>query len=323
MNPEVRFRVPEHVYQLASQKALELGLKARKGKTGGASELARGALYVFLGLGLPSNLTGFDEFEAVRANRPDTSDEPELLVTVHHRVNEEFRKRCALESRRQIPARATTEFRFAQGELPHFLVPYVALTEKGRPYSTLNLEGSLSPRRHSLGTLVSATREATLEELEECLTQLDRKKKEKAREQAEREEKHQRGHDFLRDWSSKRGSELLRARLAGKFEWLALACEEYARHYLENLGLSDLTRVATTTTLEPGETRFHDMQPQREPQLQTLQSLNRLKELEEPGLSLHVVTVLDRDDARWEGLQVSLELPVPGRIHFLTALIPL
>ena len=56
MNPEIRFRVPKHVHQLAHTRAAELGLESKRGKTGGASELARGALYTFLGLGLPEEL---------------------------------------------------------------------------------------------------------------------------------------------------------------------------------------------------------------------------------------------------------------------------
>lgn len=327
MNPEIRFRVPSHVYDLAQKKALELGLKTQKGKTGGASELARGALYVFLGLGLPNGLAELasQDFERVRANRPHGApgEKPFMLVTVHHRVNIEYRKQRALKDKQQIPSRMTTEFRFPQGELPHFLIPYIALTEQGLPYADLNLEGSLSPRRHSLGELVTATESATLEELGNCLGALERRKEEQARARQDREAKLERGTSILRDWAQSKGSELLKARLQGDFGWLELAGEEYARAYLEKLGLSDLQRFETTHTLETATSEFRDVQPHKEPSLETMQTFQALEELREPGLDLQVVKVTDRHHTTHEGLLVAFELPIPRKILFLTALQPI
>ena len=327
MNPEIRFRVPAHVYSLAQERAADLGLKSRKGKTGGASELARGSLYVFLGLGLPAGLSELAsvDFERVKANRPDRipTEDPHMLVTVHHRVDPEYRKRKALEDKQQVKARATTEFRFPQGELPHFLIPYVVLTELGLPYANLNLEGSLSPRKHSLGELVTASESATLEELEHYLDALQKKKREQQRLREEREEKLARGTKILREWASAKGSDLLKARLSGEFEWLELAADEYARAYLKSLGLEGLERLTTTHSLEAANAEFQDVQPQREPLLSTIEAYQELKLLEEPGLDFQVVKVTRHHQQTLEGVLIALELPIPRRILFLTALQPI
>ena len=326
MNPEIRFRVPNHVFDLAQETASDLGLSSRKGKTGGASELARGALYVFLGLGLPNGLTELAarDFERVKANRPDQFDtsDPHLVVRVHHRVDPEYRKEKALKDKQQVPARVTTELRFPQGELPHFLIPYVALTEKGVPYANLNLEGSLSPRKHSLGTLISAGEKVTLSELELCLQQIEKKKLEQARTRQEREKKLERGTKILREWALAKGSGLLKARIEGDFDWLELAADEYARAYLRNLGFQDLALLTTTHTLESANLEFRDVQPQREPQLSTIQAFTKFKELEEPGLDLQVVKVTHIHKQTLEGILIALELPIPRKILFLTALKP-
>lgn len=326
MNPEIRFRVPNHVFDLAQETASELGLRSHKGKTGGASELARGALYVFLGLGLPAGLTELaaKDFERVKANRPDQYDgsDPHMVVTVHHRVNPEYRKQRALHDKQQVPARMTTELRFPQGELPHFLIPYIVLTEKGMPYANLNLEGALSPRKHSIGTLVSAGEKVTLSELERCLQQIEKKKLEQARTREEREKKLERGTKILREWALAKGSGLLKARLTGDFDWLELAADEYARAYLENLGFRDLQRLATTHTLESSNLEFRDVQPQREPQLSTIQAFTKLRELEEPGLDLQVVKVTHIHKQTLEGILITFELPISRKILFLTALKP-
>ncbi|MFA7479096.1 MAG: hypothetical protein WC314_01235 [Vulcanimicrobiota bacterium] len=180
MNPEIRFRVPEHVQQLANRRALELGLRHKRGRTGGASELARCALYTFLGLGLPDKTElGSASLESVRTGREELEEGSQTLrVTVYHRVCEEYRTARGLEGR-AVAARRTTEFQFVPGELPDFLVPYVLLTERGNPFVALNLEGSLSPRKKALGELVSASEHATLGELKACLCKIAAKKKER------------------------------------------------------------------------------------------------------------------------------------------------
>ena len=52
MNPEVRFRVPEHVLALAEEVASQRGLHQDGDRSGGVSNLAREAFYRELGLGI-------------------------------------------------------------------------------------------------------------------------------------------------------------------------------------------------------------------------------------------------------------------------------
>lgn len=318
-NPEIRFRVPKHVHELAQQKAEDLGLKSRRGLTGGASELARGALYTYLGLGLPGDLNqlGQQGFEKVRATR--RAQEPgdrDLVVTVHHRVNSDYRKRKALEQGQAVASRSTTEFRFPQGQLPDFLVPYMTLTDDGWPFATLNLEGALSPRRQSLGELVAATDSATLDELKACLNHLRQKRTEREREKAERAERLERGSKILKDWASRSGSELLQARLDGDFDWLDLASREYARSQLAKLGLKNLEPLELTESLESADNPYRNVRLQNRPQLASMTRLKELRELADSGLDFHIVCV-DGPSGSLEGIHVSLELPIPGRLHFL------
>lgn len=327
MNPEIRFRVPEHVHRLAGVRARELGLRQRRGRTGGASELARCALYTFLGLGLPdeTELSDGSELSRVRATR-DSLDEHEpdtLRVTVFHRVSAEFRKERGLQGR-SVAARVTTEFRFSPGELPDFLVPYVLLTEQGSPFVTLNLEGPLSPRKKALGELIAASEKATLSELRDCLANISARKREKERERRQQEEQLEKGLQQLRSWSLKQGSELLVARLEGGFEWSELACREYALHTLSRLGLQDLTVLPTTQTLESTSRTYTNIRPQKEPRMETLKAYKHMRELADAGLEFQIVLVDDpRTGHPLEGVQVSFRLPIPGRLHFLTALHPL
>ena len=189
---------------IAHRRAAELGLESKRGKTGGASELARGGLYTFLGLGLPEELQKLvpRAVNRVKATRDEIldPDRKELLVTVHHRIDEEFRKKNALLHGKPLPGRSTTRFSFPPGELPHFLVPYVLLTELGAPYVTLNLEGRLSPRLNALGELISAEKEATLRELQQCLEGIAEQKEARAKADLERDEQQARGEKILRDW---------------------------------------------------------------------------------------------------------------------------
>lgn len=324
MNPEIRFRVPKHVHQLANDRAVELGLQSGKGRTGGASELARGALYAALGLGLPEEMEGVsdDRLEALRAHRPG-DDGAFLALTVHHRVGLKYRRESALERGEPVASRATTEFRFPQGQLPHWLIPYLSLTDSGKPFAVLNLEGSLSPRKHVLGLLESAGPKLTLKELSECLERLVAKRERQAKDEAERAAQMARGKEILKSWVAHKGSELLRERLEGGFEWLSLAAEEYSRRHLETLGITEPVLLPQMQSLASGDLEFTEVLPCRDPQLATMKALRRLKELQDPSLEVEAVRVLRRGQTPAEGIRVAFKLPVPGRLHFLTALIEL
>lgn len=327
MNPEIRFRVPTHIHHLASRKAEELGLRSRKGLTGGAAELARCALYTLLGLGLPEGTDGLSRLElhSVENARRDLESEPEdsLCVTVHHRIDLDYRKQRALEGQ-NVPLRQTTEFRFPRGELPDFLVPYVLLTDHGRPFVALNLEGSTSPRRDKpLAELFSSSEQATLTELRDCLQAHQSRLKAREKERALREEQLLRGTKILSEWLNRNGSNLLRERHRGGFEWVDLAAREYAMLELKKLGIEDATPLPTTSALSGSPHRFRDPRPQTRPQESTLVRLKELKDISDSGLELSVVLVVDSEtNTTLEALQLSVRLPVPGRLHFLTSAVP-
>lgn len=323
MNPEIRFRVPKHVLGLAQERAQSLGLQTRRGRTGGASELARGALYAFLGLGLPDDLQNrvSPDFQKVRLQADSASDSFHR-ITVHHRVSEEYRKRSALKEGLKISARQTTVFEFAQGDLPHFLVPYISLAADGSPLAVLNLEGKLSPRPNSLFELTAECERATLKELENCLAELERRKEQRLLEIERRKNQRARGEKILAAWAEEAGSELLKARLNGNFDWLELAAHEHARHHLEKLGLVEIEFMPTTQALEAREFRFENVRPQSKPQLPSIQELNRILQLTDAGLTAEIVLVDDQDGSTQEGILVKFRSPLGPSLHFLHDLIP-
>ncbi len=324
MNPEIRFRVPKHVLALAQDKAQELGLQSSRGRTGGASELARGALYAFLGLGLPDELQKRVpvQFERVRAQGVEEGRDNFFQVTVHHRVCDDYRKKSALKAGRKISSRQTTIFEFPQGELPHFLVPFITLSASGAPLAVLNLEGRLSPRPRVLHELVSQEEKATLKELQICLEDLQNRKSQREKEREDREETLKKGKTILRVWSQKHGSELLQARLKGGFEWLELAAHEYALSHLAELGLDSLVFMPLTHSLEAENPTYRNLRPQTEPQLSSIQQLEKLKEITDPGLSVQIVLVEDRHGRLLEGLHLTFQTPIGVRLNFLHHLIP-
>lgn len=325
MNPEIRFRVPQHVWDLANQTAERYGLSEQKGKTGGASQFARGALYTALGLALPADLHQMQSqsYAAVREARQDAEATPgRLKVEVHHRIHPDFRKDSVLKSGRPVAARTTTLLEFGQGELPDFLVPYVVLSEHGVPRAELNLEGPLSPRRHALGELISSGPQCTLEELATCLAGLKGIKAQKARRSQDFETRGKRGEEILRRWATNHGSELLRARLRGNFSWLELAQEEYAAHRLRELGLtSAVTHISVG--LQAGE-KPPRLQNQNEPTLATMKRLARLeKALADSGVTASAVYYHDPSGICHEAIRLRVETPVPGRRTFLLDSIPI
>ena len=197
------------------------------------------------------------------------------------------------------------------------------LTERGNPFVSINLEGRLSPRKNSVGELQTATEKATLSELRACLQAIAYKKSARQSEKALAEERKEKGTKLLRAWSQTHGSELLQARLAGAFDWLELACLEYARHQLHKLGVEELTYLPTTHSLERSALRYQSTRPQEKPQLSTLKLFQQLQDIQDEGLSVSVVLVEDTETLTTrEAVQVSVTLPVPGRLHFLTGLIP-
>lgn len=321
MNPEIRFRVPQHVWDLANETAEKYGLSEQKGKTGGASQFARGALYTALGLALPHDLHQMQSqtYASVRQARAEAelAGPARLRVEVHHRIDPNFRKISVLQNGRPVAARTTTVLEFSQGELPDFLVPYVALSEHGLPRATLNLEGKLSPRRHPLGELVSAGECCTLNELAACLAGLKSIKAQKARRSEEHETRGQRGTEILRRWTTQHGSELLKARLDGGFSWSDLAQEEYAAHRLAELGIKKAVPISILAAkLGLGERlKLH---AQTEPTLATMKRLAQLSAMAaDGGFSASAVYYQDSGGNFFEAIRLRVETPMPGRRSFV------
>lgn len=300
-----------------------MGLDRRKGRTGGVSELARGALYCALDLALPGDLHELQQetFARVRGRR-SALDSGGLRVEVHHRVDLEFRKKEALRRGRPVAARATTSFDFEVGRLPHFLAPYVLLSDEGYPFVELNLEGPLSPRTRSVGELVSATDQATLEELERTLKLVQRAEQDRLNRSKAREERRLKGEEILRKWADRNGSELLQARLEGGFEWVTLAAEEHALHHLARLGVAEPVRVKTTTSLEAREAPYYNLRPQQEPTLQSMRRLDELRPAEDAALRFSIVLCEDAEGRRLEAIRVAVQTPLPDWLYFLTDLHP-
>lgn len=325
MNPEIRFRVPSEVAQLAEKKARELGLERGRGRTGGASQLARGALYTALGLALPGDLHQLQQgaFQDVRDARDHYRQEPgQLKVTVHHRVDPEYRKSQALKQNTPVAARATTVFSFEQGELPDFLVPYIVLTQDGYPHASLNLEGRLSPRPGVLGELVSAQKECHLAELQNCLSELRRAKQQRQEQEERLQQQQKRGEQILADWTTRHGSELLQARREEGFDWLELACQEYCQSRLAELGIEQSVQVSKTVSLADGSRTYTRIRPQAEPSLESIRRLKQLRELQDSGIHFDLVTCRSPEGRPLEAVQVRLQTPLGERHTYLTELHP-
>ena len=238
-------------------------------------------------------------------------------MEIHHRIHPDFRKDSVLRAGRPVAARATTVMEFGQGELPDFLVPYVTLSEQGLPRAELNLEGKLSPRRHPLGELISAAPQCTLDELAACLSRAKAHKAQRARRSQEHEARSLRGQEILERWVARHGSELLRARLAGGFDWSELAQEEYAAHRLIELGLktaAPLQAVAHSLGL-----RELKLQAQPEPTLATMKRLVQVTRAAEGagGLTAQPVFYENSSGEVYEAIRLRVKTPVPGQHTFL------
>ena len=320
MNPEIRFRVPTHVLELAKSKAEDLGLETKSGRTGGVSEFARAALYSSLGLALPSDMHHLQQeaFARVRSVRKAQTNSPvKLRVDIHHRVDDKFRKAEALRRGVNIPSRQTSVFEFPQGELPHFLVPYLTVCDQGIPYVEINLEGRLSPRPHAQGELVTAQEHATLVELDAALKRIRREKAKRKRELAEREEHLRLGQSKLKIWSQIHGSELLRARIDNGFEWVSLANREHAELHLRSLEIEDFVPLELSVTLAPSQSPYRNVRPQTEPTLASIEALQTFQEMEETGLKFSLVLCEDESHQTLEAVAITIATPLPDPLHYL------
>lgn len=319
MNPEVRFRVPPTVYELAEQRSDELGLSGARGRSGGVSELARAGLYLLLRLPLPVDahqLQG-QRFEDLRlARRSLEGDETRVSLRVLHRVEPEVRRRSVLELGQPIPALATTRFEFVPGEVPAELSDWFQLTESGHPVGELDLSGGAL----AVGTLVADAPEATLEELLRVVRDLNHRKS-RDRERGERRERlRQEGERELGAWVERHGSPHVRALFEEGFDWLERAEREYAEARLARLGVGDVRAVSSTQSLtsqSQGQSQAPVLAPVSRPSFESIERLRSIRGrlAEEADLSISLVHRPD-DDA--ELVLIAVGVPTGTAVHFVS-----
>lgn len=269
MNPEIRFRVQPEIYQLAEEKARELGLfEADAGRSAGVPLLARAAFYDWLGLNWP------DQLPRPKTHRlQQLSEAPRAKLTVQHSWSQRYRLECLQERGLALPLSATVEFEVDPARLSRTLRRQLKLGDDGRLSGLLCL-----PELESDGEL-------TLERLEEYLassgvvqTKLDLGQWEQ----------------LLASWAQQNGSALLRARLEGGFNWLQQAENEWLEAKVRELSGSQarLEHLRAEQSLQ-GEPFVHTVVPDREPDLESMQLLraNRERAQGVPGLHLSLVRV--------------------------------
>lgn len=251
MNPEIRFRVQPEIYELADRRAQDLGLAgAEAGKSAGVPLLARAALYQWLGLAWPDDLPKPKE-----GPLPVTLAPGKTRVTVHHSLSEDYRRRCLDSQGLALPSSATTvlevDARTAGPEIRRSL----RLDEDGHLGGALHL-----PEWETEGAI-------TLQQLDEYLTARNR-----AAEPGEWQQ-------TLASWAQEHGSELLRARMEEGFSWLTLAEHEWLHWRIqqaagEALAFEELRAEQSLA----GPDWVHALYPDREPSLDRIQLLRRLRQ---------------------------------------------
>lgn len=315
MNPEVRFRVPPHVYELAEQRSDELGLSGSKGRSGGVSELARAGLYLLLNLPLPADAHWLQSqrFDDMRlARRGLSGDEARIGLRLLHRVEVEVRRRAALERGQAIPALATTRFEFEPGEVPTELSCWFQLTESGLPVGEIDLSGGPL----AAGTLVSAAPEATLEELLQAVGQLNEEKAGEQERRRRRESQKETGRRELAEWASERGSAHLRALLEEGFDWLDRAESEYGAWRLQALGVGGVTALPGSQSLSAAH-ESPRLLAVAEPRLESIERLRsiRTRLAGEPGIRASLVC---RQDDLEEMVLIEVAVPTGNTVQFLS-----
>ncbi|MGE0496103.1 MAG: hypothetical protein AB7S38_43260 [Vulcanimicrobiota bacterium] len=313
MNPEVRFRVPASVFELAEEEALKAGLESGQGRSTGVSRLARAALYAVLGLPLPREIHRLqaERFQAVRQAR----DASTFRFEVHHKLDDGFRREEMLRTARPVPARTTTVFEFEAGSVPDFLAPMVRLAEDGLPLTELNFEGEYSSRPDCLGELVTAGGQATLAEVEAAVAAYQQGQAARAVRQRSRQQQRERGAEQLERWLREHGSELLCARHQEGFEWLTLAQREFAEQQLRASGLEEFTLVDETVELGGERAWLFHLRPAREPGLEAITTLRSLRQRLDPSIQ---TTLVAGGEPRHAFEAVAMVVPTPlGPLRFI------
>jgi len=189
-------------------------------------------------------------------------------VTVHHSLSEDYRRQCLDSQGLALPSSATTvlevDARTAAPEIRRSL----RLNEDGHLAGSLHL-----PEWETEGAV-------TLQQLGQYLGARNR-----AAEPGEWQQ-------TLASWAQENGSELLRARLEEGFSWLALAEHDWLRWRIEQAAGETLAfeELRAEQSLA-GPNWVHSLYPDREPSLERIQLLRRLRHncQDIPGLRLTLV----------------------------------
>ncbi len=315
MNPEVRFRVPPHVYEMAEQRSDELGLSGSKGRSGGVSELARAGLYLLLNLPLPADAHWLQSqrFEDLRlARRAMTGDDSRIGLRLLHRVDPEVRRKAALERGQAIASLASTRFEFEPGEVPTELTSWFELTESGLPVGEIDLSGGPL----AVGTLVSAAPEATLDELLPVVGQLNHKRATDQERRRLRELQRQKGQQELAEWVSDKGSVHLRALLEESFDWLDRAEREYGAWRLQALGVGGVMALPGSQSLSAAH-ESPRLLAVSEPRLESIERLRKIRTRLSGQSGIKASLVCRQDDLE-ELVLIEVAVPTGNTVQFLS-----
>ncbi|MCE7872664.1 hypothetical protein DYH09_20085 [bacterium CPR1] len=315
MNPEVRFRVSPHVYELAEQRSDELGLSGSKGRSGGVSELARAGLYLLLNLPLPADAHWLQSqrFDDVRlARRALTGDDARIGLRLLHRVDPEVRRQAALERGQAIASLATTRFEFEPGEVPPELSSWFQLTESGLPVGEIDLSGGPL----AVGALVSASPEATLSELLQAVGELNEKRASEQERRRHREIQRENGQRELSDWVSEHGSAHARALLEEGFDWLDRAEREYGVWRLQAFGVGGVMALKGSQSLAAAH-ESPRLVAVSEPGLESIERLRSIRARLSGQSGLKASLVCRQDDLE-ELVLIEVAVPTGNTVQFLS-----
>jgi len=255
MNPEIRFRVYPDIYELADRRAQELGLAgAEAGKSAGVPLLARAALYQWLGLAWPEDLPKPKEGPVPMVSL----GQGQAQLTVHHSLSENYRRHCLESQGLALPTTTTTllevDARSASGEIRRSL----RLDDSGRLSGSLHL-----PEWETEGAI-------GLEQLSQYLA---------ARSTTSKPASAGEWQTTLASWAQEQGSELLRARLEEGFAWLNLAEHEWFHWRIQQAaGEAVAYEELRAEQSLAGPDWVHALYPDREPSLERIHLLRRLRQ---------------------------------------------
>ena len=279
MNPEIRFRVSDDIYQKAEERAEEMGLAGPgAGRSAGVPLLARAALYDWLELSWPEEYPQLTQGSLRATARPQESLSrvAQATLKVTHQVREEARWNSAIDGERALPQLCQSILQCPPHQVPKAARPYLRLAPSG------DLQGQVQ-----LLDLVAHSEELTWAELEAFLKER----------QVARKETRAHWENHLQAWVLEKGSELLQARLEEGFDWFDLAEQEWAEYQVQMAlqAESPLQRVQDQQSLRDDQ-EFHALLPDRQPNLPRIQLLRHYRGRLGPDSALRLSLVEGRSE---------------------------